>query len=75
MKFMSEEESASLVSHEMAYEAAREAFLAVVDDAVIFPAVIAHGSSPTNRISIKSASTSEVAGLATASAACPAIIP
>jgi ornithine cyclodeaminase len=63
MKFMSEEESASLVSHEMAYEAAKEAFLAVVGDAVIFPAVIAHGSSATNRFSIKSASTGEFAGL------------
>lgn len=63
MKFMSEEESAALVSHEMAYEAAQEAFVAVVDDAVIFPAVIAHGSSPTNRFSIKSASTSAFAGL------------
>lgn len=63
MKFMSEEESASLISHEMAYEAARDAFLAVVDDAVIFPAVIAHGSAPTNRISIKTASTGLFAGL------------
>lgn len=63
MKFMSEGESAALVSHEMAYDAAREAFLAVVDDAVIFPAVIAHGSSPDNRFSIKSASTGEFAGL------------
>jgi ornithine cyclodeaminase len=63
MKFMSEEESASLVSHEMAYEAAREAFIAVAENAVIFPAVIAHGSLPTNRISIKSASTAEFTGL------------
>ena len=63
MKFMSEDESASLVSHEMAFEAAREAFLAVVDDAVIFPALIAHGSSVTNRFSIKSATTGEFAGL------------
>lgn len=63
MKFMSEDESASLVSHEMAFEAAREAFLAVVDDAVIFPAVIAHGSSVSNRFSIKSATTGEFAGL------------
>jgi len=63
MKFMSEEESAALVSHEMAYEAAREAFIAVVENAVIFPAVIAHGSVPTNRISIKSASTANFAGL------------
>lgn len=63
MNFMSEEESASLVSHELAYEAAREALIAAAGNAVIFPAVIAHGSSPTNRISIKSASTPDFAGL------------
>lgn len=64
MKFMSEEESASLVSHEMAFEAAREALMAAADDdAVMFPAVIAHGSTPTNRFSIKSATTGEFAGL------------
>lgn len=63
MQFMSEEESAALISHEMAFEAAREAFVAVVEDAVIFPAVIAHGSVPSNRFSVKSASTSAFAGL------------
>jgi ornithine cyclodeaminase len=63
MNFISEEESAALVSHEIAFQAAREALVAVVDDAVIFPAVLAHGSSPTNRFSIKSASTSSFAGL------------
>jgi ornithine cyclodeaminase len=63
MHFMSEEESAARVSHAMAFDAAREAFLAVVDDAVIFPAVIAHGTEATNRFSIKSASTSAFAGL------------
>lgn len=60
---MSEQESASLVSHEMAYAAAREALIAAVDDAVLFPAVIAHGSKPTNRFSVKSAATSSFAGL------------
>ncbi|WP_202800479.1 ornithine cyclodeaminase family protein [Novosphingobium sp. Rr 2-17] len=60
---MSEDESAALVSHEMAFEAAREAFVAVVDDAVIFPAVIAHGSETSNRFSIKSAATGAFAGL------------
>jgi len=63
MKFMSEAESAALVSHEMAFEAAREALIAAAGDATIFPAVIAHGSSPTNRISIKSAATPDFAGL------------
>lgn len=63
MKFISEEESAALVTHEMAFEAAREALIAVVDDAVLFPAVLAHGSSPANRFSIKSAATGSFAGL------------
>lgn len=63
MKFMSEDESASLVSHEMAYEAAREALVAAAGDAVIFPAVLAHGSSATNRFSIKSAAMADFAGL------------
>lgn len=63
MHFMSEAESALLVSHEMAFEAAREALIAAAGDAAIFPAVLAHGSSPTNRISIKSASTPDFAGL------------
>ena len=63
MKFISEEESAALVSHEMAFHAAREALVAVVDDAVIFPSVLAHASSPENRFSIKSASTSTLTGL------------
>jgi len=63
MKFMSEEESASLVSHAMAYEAAQEALLAASGDAIIFPAVLGHGSSATNRFSIKSAATADFAGL------------
>jgi len=63
MKFMSEEESASLVTHAMAYEAAKEALLAAAADAIIFPAVLGHGSSATNRFSIKSASTADFAGL------------
>ncbi|HQS69842.1 MAG: ornithine cyclodeaminase family protein [Novosphingobium sp. 17-62-8] len=63
MKFISEEQSAALVSHEIAFDAAREALCAVVEDAVLFPAVLAHGSSPANRFSIKSASTGTYAGL------------
>ncbi|MCC6940814.1 MAG: ornithine cyclodeaminase family protein [Novosphingobium sp.] len=63
MKFMSEEESAALVSHEMAFDAAREALVAVVEDAVLFPAVLAHGSAANNLVSRKSASTGTFAGL------------
>lgn len=63
MKFMSEEESTALVSHEMVFEAAREALIAAAGNPAIFPAVIAHGTLPTNRISIKLASTPHFAGL------------
>ncbi len=63
MNFISEEESAALVSHAMAYEAAREALVAAAGGAVIFPAVLAHGSSSANRFSIKSAATADFAGL------------
>lgn len=63
MKLISEEESAALITHPMAFEAAREAFLAAVGGAVLFPAVIAHGSSESNRFSIKSAAAPDFAGL------------
>jgi ornithine cyclodeaminase/alanine dehydrogenase-like protein (mu-crystallin family) len=63
MKFMSEDESAALITHDMAYDAAREALVAAAGEAVIFPAVLAHGSSAMNRFSIKSASTPDLAGL------------
>jgi ornithine cyclodeaminase/alanine dehydrogenase-like protein (mu-crystallin family) len=63
MNFMSEDESAALISHAMAFDAAREAMIAAAGAAVIFPAVLAHGSDPANRFSIKSASTADYAGL------------
>ena len=63
MKFISEEQSARLISHDMAFQAAREALVAVVEDAALFPAVLAHGSAATNRFSIKSAATATYAGL------------
>lgn len=63
MNFISEQESAALVTHAMAFDAAREALVAAVQDAVLFPAVIAHGSSPANRFSVKSAATPDYTGL------------
>jgi len=56
-----EDESASLVDEALALEAARRAFLASVG-AVAFPSVIAHGSDPGNRFSVKSAASADVAG-------------
>ena len=44
MLFISEMTSAALVSHEMAFEAARDALIAACDDgAVSFPVVLGHG--------------------------------
>jgi ornithine cyclodeaminase len=64
MRFISEEESASLVDHAMAFDAAREALIAAVaPGTTLFPAVLGHGSEPANRFSIKSGSTADYAGL------------
>ena len=64
MRFISEEESAGLVSHAMAFEAAREALIAAVSPGTtLFPAVLGHGSDASNRFSIKSGATAEYAGL------------
>ena len=64
MRFITEEQSAALVSHEMAFEAAREALIgAIAEGTTIFPAVLGHGSSVMNRFSIKAGSTADYAGL------------
>lgn len=64
MKFISEEQSAALVNQDLAYASAREALIAAADDmATIFPAVLAHGSEVTNRFSIKSGATADLAGV------------
>lgn len=64
MRFISEEESAALVTHAMAFEAAREALIAAVSPGTtLFPAVLGHGSDVGNRFSIKSGATRDYAGL------------
>lgn len=64
MKFISEEQSAALITHDIAYAAAREALIAAAsEEATVFPAVLAHGSSPSDRFSIKSGATADLAGL------------
>lgn len=64
MIFISEEESARLATHELAYEAVRSAFLAASRaDAVSFPVVLGHASDPTNRFTIKSATDRSLTGL------------
>ncbi|MFC6792049.1 ornithine cyclodeaminase family protein [Methylobacterium komagatae] len=64
MRFISEEESAALVTHEMAFEAAREALIAAVaPSTTLFPAVLGHGTDTANRFSIKSGTTADYTGL------------
>jgi ornithine cyclodeaminase len=64
MLFISEEESAALASHEMAFAAAQEALeIACAEGTVNFPVVLGHGSSSRNRFTVKSAATADLAGL------------
>nr|BFE59009.1 ornithine cyclodeaminase family protein [Dactylosporangium thailandense] len=64
MIFLSEAESAALIDEDLAFAAAREALVAAVDDrAEVFPAVLAHGSDPRNRFTVKSAASQTLAGL------------
>ena len=47
MKYIPEEISASLASHELAYEAVRNALIAASEEGTaIFPVVQGHGSNP-----------------------------
>ena len=64
MRFISEQESAATVTHELAFAAVRDALIAAAAPASkVFPAVIAHGSDPGNRFSVKAGITAELAGV------------
>jgi len=64
MIYISETESANIVSHKLAYDAVRTALMAAcAPDAASFPVVIGHASDPCNRFTIKSAADTEIAGL------------
>ncbi|MBF8460290.1 ornithine cyclodeaminase family protein [Klebsiella michiganensis] len=64
MKFISEHESAALISHEMAYDAIRESLIAASKSETLnFPVVHGKRSNNVNSFSIKASSTSELAGL------------
>ncbi|MEM9633578.1 MAG: ornithine cyclodeaminase family protein [Pseudomonadota bacterium] len=64
MKYVSEEVSSQLASHELAYEAVRKALIAAADTGTaIFPVVIGHGSDPNNVYAIKSSAVAELSGL------------
>ncbi|MDC0693079.1 ornithine cyclodeaminase family protein [Klebsiella pasteurii] len=64
MLFISEEESSALISHEMAYIAIRNAFIASAHpESRIFKVVQGQGSNPINTFSIKASATEKLAGL------------
>ena len=64
MIHVSEDTSAAIVTHEMAFRAAREALIAACDPvAESFPVVLGHGSDPANRFTVKSGTTARLAGL------------
>lgn len=64
MIYITEAESSALISHDLAYEAARRALIAAcAPEASTFPVVLGHGSDPQNGFTIKSAADAELAGL------------
>lgn len=64
MIFISEAESAALVTEELAFEAARAALTAVAGPGTMaFPVVHGHASDDRNRFTVKSGTTAELTGL------------
>lgn len=64
MIYISEEESAALVTHELAFEAAREALVAAASpQSRVFPAVLGRTREATNTFSIKSGSSDDLTGV------------
>ncbi len=64
MRYIPEAQSSAVVTHEMAFEAIRAALIAASQaSGKVFPALLAHGSDPLNRFSVKSGATQELAGL------------
>ena len=64
IRYLPEQLTASLVSHELAMQATLRAFIAVTDsDSTSFPVVHGHGHDRLNRFSLKSASTPQLAGV------------
>ncbi|MFE2972442.1 ornithine cyclodeaminase family protein [Streptomyces sp. NPDC059340] len=63
MRFISEAESAALISEELAFTAVREALIAAAEGADSFPTVLGHGSDSENRFTVKSAASRKLAGV------------
>ena len=64
MIYVTEEESAGLVTHDLAFAAVRQALVAAASgQSGVFPAVLGHSKDPTNRFSIKSGWSAELTGV------------
>ncbi|WP_366514646.1 ornithine cyclodeaminase family protein [Mesorhizobium sp.] len=64
MIYISEEESAALVTHELAFEAVRRALVAAASkESLVFPAVLGRAREATNTFSIKSGSSNDLTGV------------
>jgi ornithine cyclodeaminase len=64
MILITEAQSSSIITPELAFAAVRSAFIAAVTPgAASFPVVLAHASDPQNRFTIKSAAGADLAGL------------
>jgi ornithine cyclodeaminase/alanine dehydrogenase-like protein (mu-crystallin family) len=64
MIYISEEESAALVTHELAFEAAQKALVAAASpQSAVFPAVLGRSREATNTFSIKSGSSEHLTGV------------
>ncbi|MGS0681203.1 ornithine cyclodeaminase family protein [Shewanella sp. 125m-7] len=68
MIYLSEAQTSKLISHQLAYNAVKEAFVAAIGDkATLFPVVNAQGVNPNEMFSLKSASTPNLVGWKTGS--------
>ncbi|RWM70900.1 MULTISPECIES: ornithine cyclodeaminase family protein [Mesorhizobium] len=64
MIYISEEESAALVTHELAFDAVRKALVAAASgQSLVFPAVLGRAREATNTFSIKSGSSNDLTGV------------
>ncbi|MFK0019733.1 hypothetical protein [Streptomyces sp. NPDC090798] len=63
MRFISEAESAALISEELAFTAVREALIAAAAGADSFPTVLGHGSDAENRFTVKSTASRDLDGV------------
>lgn len=64
IRYLSEQHSAELITHELAMQATRRAYIAVTEpQSTSFPVIHGHGHDPSNRFSMKAASTRELVGL------------